>query len=222
MHRGLNTCECSSTSGVWGRTHCWGEAVPSVLKSKQVAKRGAPGCSPHPWQSSWQIHVWGQHDDESCQLMKQIRCWRKSWMGRTRAQNEQGLLDSSIGSGLNPQWTVRVQGSRWAGQNQVWPGQLWGRKKKKKPKTPGHWLSHPKDKTAILYSEAWTVLKVSHSGDIWIWLLVQREILCQQHSCANSLCKKDQVKKRQPGSEREGYQIAPRPALHIESTWPHC
>lgn len=130
MHRGLNTCECSSTSGVWGRTHCWGEAVPSVLKSKQVAKRGAPGCSPHLWQSSWQIHVWGQHDDESCQLMKQIRYWKKSWPGRTRAQNEQGLLDSSIGSGLNPQWTVRVRASRGAGQNQVWPGQLWGSKEK--------------------------------------------------------------------------------------------
>lgn len=174
-----------------------------------------------PWQSSWPIHVWGQHDDESCQMMKQIRYWRKSGLGRTRAQNEQGLLDSSIGSGLYPQWTVRVRGSRGAGPNQDELDSCG--EAKKNPKTSGHRLSHPKDKTAILYSEAWSVLKVSHSGDIGIWLLVQREILCQQQSCANSLCRKDQVKKWQPVSEREGYQIAPRPALDLEEyIWPHC
>lgn len=123
-------------------------------------------------------------------------------------------------------WTLSSVDCESPREQGSWPksGMTWTvvGKQRKKPKTSGHQLSHPEDKTAILYSEAWSVLKVRHSGDICISLSVQREILCQQHSCANSLCRKDQSRNdTQP--EHEGYQIAPQPALHIEeSTWPHC
>lgn len=221
MHAQRAACERSSTSGVWGKNtllrrgssihpqeQAGGQERSSRMLPTPVAEFMTNTCLRAAW---W----WIMPADEANQVLEKKLSGKNKGTEWARPARQFYRLWTLSSVGESP----REQGS-WPKSGMTWT--VVG-KQRKKPKISGHRLSHPKDKNAILYSEVWSVLKVSHSGDICIWLWVQRKILCQQHSCASSLCRKDQVKKRHPGSEHIGYQIAPRPALHIEeSTWPHC
>lgn len=177
---------------------------------------------------------WIMPVDEANQVLE------KRLSGKNKDTDEQGLLDCSIGSGLYSQSKEAagrqlLEGMQAGQMTQIAAlmeqrgsrgAMTWivvGKRRRNWRHQVTGWATQRMKLSFYTLSLRHVMCWKSDIRVIHVLTSVQREVLCQQHSCAYRLCRKHQAKKRQPGSESEDYQTALQPALHIEeSTWPHC